>query len=291
VGVSDWTNTRRTFDGGKGIVRVGDWTITPLWAELVVVQKYRFNETNTDEQLYGIYSTGPAPFLPVNLDLYWLGIDNPRGTFNGTSGREQRQTPGARVWGKIGKTGLDFEVEGAGQFGTLGDGDISAWMITGKLGYTPPAARLSPHVYIEVDYASGDSTPGGNVGTFNQLFPSAHGFLGYMDFVGRQNILSPSAGLTLRPIHNLSLSLQQYFFWRASDRDALYNTGGAVVRPGTATTARYIGAEVDLLATYDFTRHLLGYVGYSHFFTGEFIRKTGPSNDSDFFYAAIQYTF
>jgi Alginate export len=33
VGVSDFTNVRRTFDGGAGIVRVGDWTITPLWVE------------------------------------------------------------------------------------------------------------------------------------------------------------------------------------------------------------------------------------------------------------------
>ena len=60
VGVSDFTNVRRTFDGGTGIVRVGDWTITPLWAELVVVQQYRFNESTSDQKLYGIYSTGPV---------------------------------------------------------------------------------------------------------------------------------------------------------------------------------------------------------------------------------------
>jgi hypothetical protein len=110
VGPSDFTNVRRTFDGGAGIVRVGDWTITPLWMELVVVQKYRFNESSADQKLYGIYGTGPAPLLPVNLDLYWLGVDNAGVTFNGTSGREQRQTLGGRVWGKIGETGLDFEV-------------------------------------------------------------------------------------------------------------------------------------------------------------------------------------
>jgi hypothetical protein len=57
------------------------------------------------------------------------------------------------------------------------------------------------------------------------------------------------------------------------------------------TTARYVGAEMDLLATYNFTRHLLGSAGYSHFFTGEFIRKTGPNKDSDFLYALMQYTF
>ena len=85
--------------------------------------------------------------------------------------------------------------------------------------------------------------------------------------------------------------MQQYFVWRASDRDAIYNKSGAVLRPGTDTTARYVGAELDFLATYNFTRHLLGYAGYSHFFTGEFIRKTGPSRDSDFLYGALQFTF
>jgi len=95
----------------------------------------------------------------------------------------------------------------------------------------------------------------------------------------------------MTPVHNLTLSLQHYFFWRDSDRDALYNKSGAVLRPGTATTARYVGAEIDLLANYTFTRHILGYAGYSRFFTGEFIRETGPHKDSDFLYAAIQYTF
>jgi hypothetical protein len=291
VGVSDFTNVRRTFDGGQGIIRIGDWTISPFWAELVVVDQYKFNKSTPDNRLFGIYSTGPLRFLPVNLDLYWLGADNAGVTINGTSGREFRQTLGARTWGKIGRTGLDFEVEAAGQFGTVGRRDIAAGMFTSVLGYSLPVPSLSPRVYLEFDYASGDGRPGGNVGTFNQLYPTAHSYLGYIDYVGRQNIISPSAGVTLSPVRDLTLSLQQYFFWRASDHDALYNKSGVVFRPGTGTTASYVGAEIDLLATYNFTRHLLGYVGYSRFFTGEFIRKTGPAQDSDFLYSAIQYTF
>jgi len=54
---------------------------------------------------------------------------------------------------------------------------------------------------------------------------------------------------------------------------------------------RYVGAETDVFATYNFTRHLLGYAGYSHFLTGEFIDKTGKNKDSDFYYVAIQFTF
>ena len=88
-----------------------------------------------------------------------------------------------------------------------------------------------------------------------QLFPNGHSYLGYIDSIGRQNIISASGGLSMTPVRGLILSLQQYFFWRASDRDAIYNKAGAVLRPGTGTTARYVGAEVDLLATYNFTRH------------------------------------
>ncbi len=291
VGPSDYTNVRRTFDGGTAILRVHDWTITPLWAELVVVDKYKFNKSPSDHELFGVYGTGPLHILPVNLDLYWLGVYNKDASFNGTTGRERRDTAGGRIWGKIGTTGLDFEVEAAGQFGTIGNHDIAASMFTAILGYSPPITSLSPRAFIEFDYASGDKRPGGDVGTYNQLYPTGHAFLGYIDYIGRQNIVSPSAGLTLIPIRDLSLSLQHYFFWRDSDHDALYNKSGGVLRRGNTTTARYVGAETDFLATYNFSRHILGYGGYSHFFAGDFIEKTGPHKDSNFFYMAAQYTF
>src|SRR5260370_16495294 len=106
--------------------------------------------------------------------------------------------------------------------------------------------------------------------------------------MGRQNTISATGGLITTPVRDLTLSLQQYFFWRASDRDALYNKSAAVLRPGNGTTARYVGAEVDLLATYNFTRHLQSYAAYSHFFTAEVIRKTRPSRDTDFLYFPAQ---
>ncbi len=289
VGPSDWGgNVRRTFDGGTATIRCRDWTITPFWAEFVPVAKDEFNNANPDRQLFGIYATGVL--RPVNLDLYWLGVNNTPATFDGTTGREVRHTFGGRIWGKIGATGLDYEAEGNIQLGKLGDRDIVAGMFTGILGYTFAVPSLSPRVYIEFDYASGGK-PDGDVNTYNQLYPTGHSFLGYIDYIGRQNIVSPSAGVSLSPIRGLSVSLQQYFFWRASDQDALYDKAGNVVRPGTTSKATYIGAETDLYATYNVTRHILVYAGYSHFYTGDFISETGASKDSDFLYAAIQYTF
>jgi hypothetical protein len=39
------------------------------------------------------------------------------------------------------------------------------------------------------------------------------------------------------------------------------------------------------------SRHLQGYAGYSFFSSGGFIEKTGRDKNSNFFYAALQYTF
>jgi Alginate export len=291
VGPGDFSQVPKTFDGAAAYLHAADWTVVPFWAMFVpIVHKYRFNESTTDAQLFGVFGSGPLHILPVNLDLYWLDANNTTASFNGTVGREHRHTLGGRVWAKVGATGLDFEVEGAAQLGTLGRGDIAASMYTVVLGYTVPIAPFSARVYVEFDYASGDDKPGGNVGTFNQLYPDAHTFLGFIDYIGRQNIISPNAGLNLSPVRHLTVLLRQYFFWRASDRDAIYNKAGGVLRAGTST-ASYVGAETDVYAAYNLTRHLLGYTGYSHVFAGEFIDKTGPHKDSDFYYVALQYTF
>ncbi|HXL08692.1 MAG TPA: alginate export family protein [Candidatus Bathyarchaeia archaeon] len=69
---------------------------------------------------------------------------------------------------------MGFELEGAGQFGTVGSGNIGAGMFTAILGYNLPVKDPSPRVYLEFDYASGDQKPGGKVGTFNQLYPNGH---------------------------------------------------------------------------------------------------------------------
>ena len=307
ISSADYTNITRTFDGGQGILQIAGWTITPFWTIPVVadvdITNMPFNRVSPHQSLFGVFATNaaeyyppfplqaPLPRLPFNLDVYWFGVNNAVATFNGTTGREERHTLGGRIFGKLAPTGLDYELEGAGQFGTVGNDSIAAGMVTAVLGYTLPIPQLAPRVYLGFDYASGDRHRGGTVGTYNQLFPNTHIYLGYIDYLGRQNIISANGGASVTPIKNLTVSLQQYFFWRASDRDALYNKSGGILRPGNTTTERYVGAETDLLANYSFTRHLLGYAGYSHFFPGDFIRETGKHAQSDFLYAAIQYTF
>jgi hypothetical protein len=289
VGPSDWSNVRRTFQGLSGIVRAGGWDVTPFWTELVVVRQHAFDEASPGNKLYGVYASRAVPGA-VASELYWLGADNRAATFNGTSGRERRQTVGGRLSRSSAAARADFDVEGAAQFGTLDANDIRAWMLTLNGGYTFNS-RLKPRLFVNGDSASGDRGFGGRVGTFNQLYPTNHAYLGNADYVGRQNVLSPSAGVSLRPASRLTVSVTQFGFWRASAHDGLYNSAGSVLRTGTGTAERYIGAEMDLVTTYQFDRQVLGYASYNHFYPGSFLRKTGPARGSDYGYAALQFTF
>jgi hypothetical protein len=187
---------------------------------------------------------------------------------------------------------FDYEIESAYQFGELGAGDINAWMFTNEEGYTFKPCPLAPRLWLGFDYASGDSTAGGDVGTFNQLFPLGHAYFGYIDEIGRQNILDLHPGLSVKCASDkLTVKTEGHFFWRAEAADALYNAGGGVVRRGAPGTSKDVGEEVDLVASYRFNRHLDVEAGYNHFFPGTFIKQTGPDSSINFFYLQTQIYF
>jgi len=292
----DWANSRRTFDGFSAILAVENLTLTGFWTRTVPVQKYDFNDSDANSDFFGLYATTLCPVTGLKVDLYYLGLDRdadavPGGGFNGTPGNERRHTVGARFYGKIGETGLDVDVESAYQFGTVGSADISAWMFASEVGYTFKGCPTAPRLHLGFDYASGDRSPGGDVQTFNQLFPLGHAYLGWADVIGRQNIIDISPGLTFKPIDKLTARAVGHLFWRADADDALYNAGSGVVRSGLLSDEREVGAELDLLLTYKFNTHLEASVGYSRFFAGDFIKESGAHDDIDFFYSIVQFTF
>ena len=296
----DWTNTRRTFDGVSGIWNVVNWRVQAFYSHLVRVHKYNFNEPDDDVQFWGAYATRPQPFGtsgPAVLDVYWLALE--RGdsypaspAFNGSVGEDDRQTFGARIAGPIPNTDFDYEAEGAYQFGDVSGADVSAGMFVAEVGWGVPKAVYAPRVVAGFDYASGDDTAGdGDVETFNQLFPLGHKYLGYIDVIGRQNIMDARLQTSITPFYTTRVSLDFHNFWRASDDDALYNAAGGVVRAGNTSGESFVGSELDLTLRQPIGRHFDALFGYSHFFAGPFVEDSGPDDDIDFGYIQGQYTF
>jgi len=286
-----WGNTARAWDGVRGDLLLEEWTVSGFYTVFAPVQKYRFNDGDRDTNFYGVYATGRVPVLDTGLDLYWLGIDQRGAVFNGSTGGEERHTFGARFFGTCGDSGFDYDLESAYQRGDLGSNDIRAGMISGQVGYTLPDMEGSPRLHVGYDWASGDGSPGGDVGTFNQLFPLGHAYLGYIDTIGRQNIVAFSSGASVKPTSSVTCKLDGHVFRLADNDDAVYNAGGAVIRPGGTSNNEYVGSEVDLTVDAKLDRHTTLLLGYSHFFAGSVLRDSADSEDTDFFYVSVEYFF
>ena len=298
----DWTNTRRTFDGAKASVAFpgGRNTLDLFAVHPVVVDEGPLDSFTDDQMFYGAYNTLSLPDLieggGAKLDAYLLYLDKFSATFAQGAGDEERWTVGGRL--SANPKPWDFDVEAAFQFGEFGEGDIFAYMLAAEGGYTFADVSLTPRLYLGFDLASGDDDPDDDdLETFNQLFPLGHAFFGYIDVIGRQNIidLHPGVELTLlqnaRYVKKMTLRADYHLFWRESGDDAIYGVGGQIIRADNDSGERSVGSELDLLLNWQIDRHLSAYFGYSHFFPGEFIDDTGPSKDIDFVYAAVQFTF
>ncbi len=90
---------------------------------------------------------------------------------------------------------------------------------------------------------------------------------------GWKNIHHVRAGLEYKPQPKLSLAGGYHSFWLASARDALYNAGGTpIARIATGAPDRHVGQELDMQATFTPSPRIQLHGGYSHLFTGAFLK-------------------
>ena len=285
----DWSNTRRTWDGARVILQNEAWRVDTFATRPVEIEKYELNEADNDQEFYGIYAVHAIPEIKLSVDVYLLRLD--RDTV--PDGGEERSTAGLRLNGTCPLTGVEYDAEGGWQFGDSGTRDIKAWFAAIEAGYTLRDVTGQPRAYLGYDIASGDDDPtDGDNGTFNQLFPLGHAFLGYIDVLGRQNVIDFSQGVSCWPVEKiLQVRADHHLFHRTERADAVYNVGGGVLREADAGTSSEIGSEIDLTITYKLDRNTQLAGGYSHFFAGKFIEQSGPSDDIDFLFASVQVTF
>ena len=297
VSALDWANTKRSFEGVTAAYGSGSATLTAFWARPVVVRLFHADRPDSTTTLFGVYGTWQAARLATGVEVYGIGQyrDSNATGWNGTVGRERRYTVGARLWGPTRReSALDMEGEAALQFGTVGANTIHASMFTAQLGYTFRGTRRTPRVYVNVDYASGDPAPGADVGTFSQLNPQPHPFLGFADIAGRQNVVDVSGGGAIRLRRTLEGGVAYHVLRRASANDAFYALSGAVSRAAGFGTSKSLAAELDLTVRWPIDVHKVLLAGWSHVWAGEFIRQgggpAGADKPIDFVYLMAQYT-
>jgi hypothetical protein len=282
VGASDWTNTRRAFQGAHVRLTRARGDVTAFLVRPVAVRRRTPNIADSTKQLYGVVASRTAAGL--TRQVYWLRSEARSATFNGTTGYERRHTLGARWARGPAASRFDADVEAAVQLGTVGAEDARAWMaaVTGGRSFAGPRAL---RLYAGVEAASGDAGAGGAVQTFNQLFPTGHAHLGFADVHGRQNVVALMAGASFR-VRALAVQLDLWDFRRASTTDGAYDATGALIRPAGAGLPAHVGSEVDLTLRYPLARgRVVLQGGLSRYLAGSFLNAGAPGGDPTLAYA------
>lgn len=288
----DWANVLRTFQGVR-VFRQGEkWDSTAFWLQPILPDPSNFDSPDDQQNFTGLWTTyrsKPGHFW----DLYALNLDNSNQIAVGEAGVRggtNVTTLGTRVIGDIENTWL-YDFEGMFQVGKYSNQQLQAGAFTTGAGYNFKDVQMTPQFWVYYDYASGDSNPGegDKFGTFNQLYPFGHYYLGYLDLVARQNIQDFNIQFVMYPTKWTYVLLQYHNFHLAEAKSPLFGAGGGVSRVDpTGAAGTSVGNEIDLLVNFHLSAHQDILIGYSKLFAGSFIRNTGPDVSPELLYIQHQ---
>jgi hypothetical protein len=282
LGNLDWANSARAFDGvWMRFVPAASVTVDLFGAvvrERTILTSSTATVPNDGVELYGIYGRW-RPAKQGGLDLYALGlVSDPSTLATGPRGKRGFATLGGR--GFLGVGPFSIVAEGAYQLGSAfapGDAatDHRAWAIATRGFFTAPVWG-KPYVALEYSRASGDGNAAdGEQNTFNQLFPTAHAHLGYIDYVGWQNVQSFRGTVGFRPwgahvwldVHRMNL---------VDPRGAWFDAAGRVfLAADPLRTSDGMGTEIDFSVTVPLHKHVAVAAAYAVFFPGEAAQTRG----------------
>lgn len=283
-------NVRQTHDGISLIWRTGKWRIDGLATKPVSDTPGYFDDTpRRDQTFWGVHATRPFSILSKNgkVDFYYFGFDRKTARFDQGTLRDIRQTFGARFWNS-GRE-FDYDLELTGQLGKFGEKNIKAWAVSPSIGYTFVKTRFRPRIGLDTGIVSGDKNPDDrDLNTFAPPFPRGQ-YFGLSAANGAYNVQGVRPSLRLSFPHGIFVGISNYYFWRQSRNDGLYNVGGALIRTGRQSRALFIGQSFETEFSWQINRNSNLQAGTSNFYTGRFLRETPPAETIKVF--LLRYTF
>lgn len=282
ISVREGPNARLYFTGGKVMYTSSRLSVDAfaMMADTTYTGAFD-NRSSKQINLWGGYSKYIIPHSG-NLDLYYIGIRRNGSAFEEGIAKEVRHTVGARLW-KYGG-GFIYNLEGAYQFGSFGNGNISAWTGSVDLGYSFEETKFKPTINLRNDYISGDKKAGdGNLQTFNPIYPKG-GYFGFSPQIGPVNLIDIHPYGTLDLLPNLKFQADVVFNWRYSLNDGVYRPSGGFNLPGSSSNKRYIGTAYLANFAYGINKYTALVTGIQYFKTGEFINDIIPNSKNGLFF-------
>lgn len=280
IGNNQWRNTANTFDGFHASLgqEKSDWQLDLLALRPRDRLMENFDTPLEGARFYGAIGHWRKWSEVITLEPYYLLLDQ---AATDTMAAREVHSPGVRGYGKIGKTGFDYDFSTTIQFGESAGNTMQAFAGTAELGYTIDTA-WNPRVSLFYGYASGDKNA---TDSEDNRFERFYGFSrpwSANDYVVYENISTPKARVELKPSKKLRVDFGYSFYWLASDTDRFANANNA--RDTSGGSGNFIGHEFDIRARYAFNDKNEITVGYAHFAPGDFIKNRVRDEDTDFAY-------
>jgi hypothetical protein len=293
VGISDWTNTSRTWDGFY--MRVGNVNQLNVFSTSVVM----VHPTSPDTHGAGLTFHGAhavlATYVPhTTIEPFILIRALPRVTSQqAVAGSETEVTFGSYYETKL-PFGFDSSGTGDLQRGSYSNDSIHAGAAIVRGGYGAKHLPWQSHFEAEYDYATGNPhTDPERIGTYDQQYPSNHNAFGLVDLFGFQNIKQRRLNLQLTPRSNLLLLFQGGSLHVATIHDGVFSGAGTSIfaAPAGGFKSDDIGSEFDASAKYIFHKSFVTNIGVGHFFPGEVMTSEAHGTPLTYAYLGFTYRF
>ncbi len=277
IGPADW-GVSRTFDAADVTVSYGRAKVDLLAGSAVLVDPTGFDRHKSSEHFYGAYGQIKNVLPGMNIEPYLLFKENLRiRSETGILGNAVVASPGARIAGTT-RGRIDYTAEVVVQRGYYSTDHVAAIGESYVAGWTMNNSVFKPRVSVEYNYASGDpATKDGRRNTFDQFYPSNHGYYGMIDQFGWQNLKNARTGFDFLPLKKLKIRADFNEFYLATIQDSLYaSSGSSLVLDRTASSA-HIGSEVNTVALYQWSKIWKFGAGYGYLFAGEYLKESKAS--------------
>jgi len=294
IGPSDWSNQGRTFDVARVDLHHSGFRTSIFATSVVIARDGVIDHHLQGNNLYGIYNTLDKVIPKATLEPYVLwrvAPANVKLNENQGKGALNEVTIGARLASRL-PAAFAYNVEMVLQRGSLGPYSIESW--AGHWNINKDfAVAWKPNVFIESNYATGNRNPADKSwSTFDQIYPSSHNKMDFADQLGWKNIMQVRAGVTEKAPKAIRLTETYESFWRASTRDGMYASSGALAVASTnPKDGKFIGQEIDLLAGRTWRKAIELGIGYCHLFTGTFLDRTTQGRGYNYPFAYLEFHF
>lgn len=322
---NEWRNTTNNFQGVRTIIgqQKNDWQVDLL--ALKPVQRFtnQLDEVDHAQDFYGVIGDWRRWSEVVTLQPYYYLLKqdgnkvefdaNGKAAAANTKIDREIHTAGIRAYGVVGKTGWDYDVSYAKQWGNqdrlsnagafISELDHDAYAYNAEIGYSfnhPWKPRLSAFYGV----ASGDKNPtDGKNNRFERLFGFARPWSNN-DYFQMENLVAPKVRVEFDPkvswLEGLKVDAGYSWYRLDQERD---RWNGAGLRDNTGRSGKDVGEEVDIRVRFPINKYIAANLGYAHFWAGDFTKETtaragtptggtnqadpGRRDTSNFFYTEI----